>query len=144
MNLGEKTFQTYVLRPLVVLWAVLAIGVLAAVVVDALAPEGRSPVARFFKYRVNTASAEWAAVAEARGEIRPESVPNPAVVVNTDNGIFFYLLRYQLYPTWVMRTEWLTPDGSAGVEPSIAAHIGSIGYSVTYRKGDLVVEQVRP
>jgi hypothetical protein len=143
MNLRATTFQTHILRPLVLLWAVLAIGVLAAVVVDALAPEGRSPVAGFFKYRVNTSSAEWAAVAEARREMQSEGALGRAVIVDTDNGIFFYLLRYQLYPTWVVRTEWLTPEGAAAADPLIAAHIYGIGYLVTYRKGDLVVKQVR-
>jgi hypothetical protein len=144
MNLEEKTFQTYVLRPLVVLWAVLAIGVLAAVIVDALAPEGRSPVAGFFKYRVNTTSAEWAAVAEAQRQMQSDRVPGQAVLVDTDNGIFFYLLRYQLYPTWVLRSEWLTPEGATAADPLIAAHIDGIGYVVTYREGNLVVKRVQP
>jgi hypothetical protein len=144
MNLDEKAFQTYVLRPLVVAWAVLAVGLLAAVVLDALAPEGRSPVADLFKYRANTASAEWAAVAEVRRAMQPQRGPGPAVVVDTDNGIFFYQLRYQAYPTRVVRAEWLVPDGAAAADPLIAAQVGSVGYLVSYRKGDLVVERVQP
>jgi len=143
MNLGRNAFQTYVLRPLLALWGVLALGMLAAVVIDAIAPEGRSTVAGFFKYRANTASAEWAAVAEAERLIRPEAGRPPVVEVDTDNGIFFYLLRYRLYPVWVTRTEWLERATTA-VTPVIEACAGGPRYTVTYRKGSLAVERVQP
>ncbi|HVP58707.1 MAG TPA: hypothetical protein VMU02_11460 [bacterium] len=128
LSLSASAFQHYILRPAILIWVVLAAVMICLGLYDIYAPPGKSPVARLFKHRVNLATEQW----KATEEVLKTLPPVRTVLVDTDNRPFFYLLRYRLYPTWVVTERELA---SWKRSPS-----DSIDATVIYRKGTVRIE----
>jgi len=129
LDVGARTVERRVLKPAISVWAALAVVMICLGLYDVYAPVGTSPVARFFKHRVNLASKEWKAT-ELVAETLP---PAKTVEVETDNRAFFYLLRYRLCPAWVLSEREMA---SWRHGPS-----DSIDVRIVYRKGVLRIEE---
>lgn len=91
-------FEERFLRPALRAWSVLAAILLLAVGIDALAPPALRPLRRLFAYHDNTRAAEWIAAEQVRSQLPPCR----RVLVDTDDRLFLYNLRYMSYPTWIL------------------------------------------
>jgi hypothetical protein len=120
MGLSAPTIQRYVLSPLLYIWIAVSIVMSALVVADCCLPPELAPIKRFADFRQNLVSPEWKAAEAAARKVPSDCV----VVVDTDDPDFLYLLRYKLYPTWVVdRSDLPAWDGAS---PAIT--LCSVGY----------------
>jgi len=131
MKLDRSTAGKRITKPLLLLWMILALAFMVLTVWDLYAPSAGSPVARFLKHRVNLESPEWKAALAAEAEIPAQST----VLVETDNRIFFFILRYHLYPAWVVTERELA--SWKGARRDLIDHL------VSYRGGKLEVTEVK-
>lgn len=123
--------QSFLLRPAILLWAVLSLGMMGLVVGDILFPDLFAPLGRFLSHRENLESPEWRAAAGAEPQIALDSV----VLVDTDNRVFFFTLRYRSYPIPVL----LADEGEPFVE-----RFGRLSVvPVYYRSGELRIGEER-
>lgn len=99
----------------------------ALVIGDCCLPPGLSPMTRFVEFRQTIGCPEWKAAEAAKLKVPCDCV----VIVDTDNAGFFYLLRYKLYPTWVL-TESDLPAWEA-------SSLGIPLWSVHYHDGVVLV-----
>jgi len=95
-------------RWLIALWLPAAAALAAAQTWDAVAPRSWSIFRRLYAYREDHANRPWLMAAAAREELEP----GRTVLVDTDHYYFFFALRYQMYPTWVLWDE-VDPDAAS-------------------------------
>lgn len=94
-------FQRLILRPAVVGWALLSVLMLILTLVEIHPVPGLTQKVPLPRHRINVGSREWTATEQVI-----QALPGECCVrVETDNDIFFYLLRYQLYPSRVYNLE---------------------------------------
>ncbi len=130
MRIDAVPIQVKIIRPLVILWIGVAAAMMGLVLWDMHCPSGRSPIGRFFNHIVNRQSQELKAALAVESQLPPDV----RIFVTTDNRYFFYLLRYRLYPSWVVSQKEL---------PSCKAVCAdSFDHEVVYRKGVLEVTEV--
>ena len=129
MRLSNEALLRRIIRPLLLLGVPITIVLLAAVAGDILLPSGRNPLGRFFKHRDNLEAPEYKAAIEAESKIPPAG----PVLVDTDNKIFLYILRYRSYPIPVLQID---DEANATILGT-----GKSPTTVSYRAGKLVVEQ---
>jgi hypothetical protein len=123
--LQADSIRRWLIRPALALWAVLAAVLIAATAGQMLLPPEIWDLDRFLPHRDNLNSPEWRAALEAE----KSCMSGRPVLVDTDNSIFLFILRYRCYPTWVIPS-----DGrlASEVSPGEAAVT-----RVSYREGVL-------
>lgn len=125
--LSAPKIQRYVLRPLLWVWIVMSIAVGALVIADCCLPPGLSPIGRLVEFRQNIGCPEWTAAEAAKSQVPCDCV----VIVDTDDTSFFYLLRYKLYPTWVL--------AQSDLPAWDVASLGIPQWSIDYHDGVVLV-----
>lgn len=116
MRDDTSILQRYLLRPALVIWALLATGMMAAVVIDAFSMPDSSPFQRLLKHRDNLASPEWQAAIAVADQVERY----PLVVVDDEPGLFLLILRYRLCPSWVWPLEHPLPADPSWPDSAIA------------------------
>jgi hypothetical protein len=129
------TFEGRFLRPVLRAWSVLAAILIVGIAADVLAPPALRPLRRFLSYHDNLRAVEWTASEQARAQLPPCR----RVLVDTDDRLFFYNLRYRSYPTWILTdrdARALPPESPTGPRDSLACR-------VYYHERVLRVEEAR-
>jgi hypothetical protein len=111
-------FLEWSLRAWSVIGSILILGIVIDVLAGAIAPSSVSPLGRFFAHRDNLRAVEWTAAEQARG-LMPAC---PAAVVDTDDRLFFYNLRYRAYPTWIVPVD-AAPAMAPGQRDSLTCRV---------------------
>lgn len=117
------------LRSALSAWSLAAAVLIAGVVAEVIAPRGLRPLSRLFAHRENLRAAEWVAAEQALSLLPPCR----RVAVDTDDRLFFYVLRYRSYPTWIVPVR---EDAPAGTEDSLTCR-------VYFHDGVLRIEEAR-
>ena len=123
------TFERRFLWPVLGAWCALAAFLILGIAADALLPPPFRPLRRLLHFRDNLRAPEWVAAERAHAQLSP----CPRVVVDTDNAVFFYNLRYMSYPTWVLRAP----------EKSSVSSADSLTCRVSYRDPVLRIRGAR-
>lgn len=98
------------LRSALYAWSVVAAALILGIAFEAFAPPRLRPISRLFAHRENLHAPERVAAEQARALLPPCR----RVVVDTDDPLFFYVLRYQSYPTWIVPVREDEPADAQG------------------------------
>lgn len=98
MSRDEAWIQQRLVRPALVAWTLIASVMLVLLVFEVAMPPGTSPVDHLFRHRENMVSNDLKAAKQAEDDLGPQRL----VYVETDRRMFFALLRYRMYPCWVL------------------------------------------